>query len=241
MHDLLAALRDGQEYRLDPHAYEESHMSPAKMREEEIAQQNKLAAETALQQQRYDLVRNLQDQEDRLKRAQMADPRSMRPAWMQRDQTAVIEARKALQLWDEAHPKLQATTDPNQSVAPRALPVGPSSGQVNQAKDVNIGSQTDKAALPGERYPQTRQRLLTLENIKGLSAAEVRYAINEIYARYGATFSNHPDVQRQFQKFDWYHPKPKLTFEDIDQSMSDIERENVKVLAQYRAMTSLRP
>jgi hypothetical protein len=28
--------------------------------------------------------------------------------------------------------------------------------------------------LNGERYPQTRQRLLTLDNIKGLSAAEVR-------------------------------------------------------------------
>jgi hypothetical protein len=95
-----------------------------------------------------------------------------------------------------------------------------------------------QGTLNGERYPQTRQRLLALDELKGLSAAEVQYAIDEIYARYGATFPKHPDVQRQFQKFDWYHPKPKLTFDDIDQSMSDIERENVKVLARYRAMTS---
>jgi hypothetical protein len=88
----------------------------------------------------------------------------------------------------------------------------------------------NQRTLNGERYPQTRQRLLTLENIKGLSAAEVQYAINEIYAR------NH--VRHQFQKFDWYQPKPGLTFDDIDQSMSDTERQNLKVLAQSRAMSS---
>jgi hypothetical protein len=90
----------------------------------------------------------------------------------------------------------------------------------------------------GERYPQTRQRLLAIEDINGLNAAEVRYAINEIYARHGATFPNHPEIQQQFKKFDWYHPDANLSFNDIDQLMSDIERENVKTLAQYRANTS---
>jgi YARHG domain len=60
-----------------------------------------------------------------------------------------------------------------------------------------------KRTLNGERYPQTRRRLLTLDNIKGLSAADVQYAINEIYARNGASF-HHPDVRQQFQQFDWY-------------------------------------
>ena len=90
----------------------------------------------------------------------------------------------------------------------------------------------------GERYPQTRQRLLAIEDINGLNAAEVRYAINEIYARHGATFPNHPEIQQQFKKFDWYHPDANLSFNDIDQLMSDIERENVKTLAQYRANAS---
>ena len=120
-------------------------------------------------------------------------------------------------------------TTPQSVEGRRAEPV--TTPTINPPDSVEIPSQR---TLNGERYPQTRQRLLTLENIKGLSAAEVRYAINEIYARYGATFPNHPDVQQQFQKFDWYHPKRKLTFDDIDQLMSDIERENVKVLAQRR-------
>jgi hypothetical protein len=119
---------------------------------------------------------------------------------------------------------------PQSAEVRRAAPV--MTPTINPPQDsVEIPSQR---TLNGERYPQTRQRLLTLDNLKGLSASEVRYAINEIYARYGATFPNHPDVQQQFQKFDWYHPEPKLTFEDIDQSMSDFERENVRVLAQYR-------
>jgi YARHG domain len=94
-----------------------------------------------------------------------------------------------------------------------------------------------KRTLNGERYPQTRRRLLTLDDIKGLSAADAQYPINEIYARNGATF-HHADVRQQFQQFDWYQPKPGLTFDDIDQSMSDIEKQNLKVLAQYRAMAS---
>jgi hypothetical protein len=33
---------------------------------------------------------------------------------------------------------------------------------------------------------------------------------------------------RQFQKFGWYHPNPNTTLSDIEQSMSEIEKENVK-------------
>jgi hypothetical protein len=69
-----------------------------------------------------------------------------------------------------------------------------------------------------------------------MSIAELRYAINEVYARYGASFPNNPDVRRQFQKFSWYHPNPNTSFSDIDQSMSDVEKQNIKLLGEYRAM-----
>jgi len=62
----------------------------------------------------------------------------------------------------------------------------------------------------------------------------LRYAANEVYARYGATFTNTPDIGRQFQKFAWYHPNPAITFADIDTAMSDIEKQNVKILGDYR-------
>ena len=88
--------------------------------------------------------------------------------------------------------------------------------------------------LEGERYPQTRLHILSADEVKGLTTAQLRYAINEMYARYGATFPNTPDVQKQFAKFSWYEPNPSLTFEDIDSMMTDVERENIKLLALYR-------
>ena len=94
----------------------------------------------------------------------------------------------------------------------------------------------DQRFLAGERYPQTRHYLLAMDDVQGMSIAQMRYAINEVYARYGATFPNVPDIQRQFQKFAWYHPNPGLTFEEVDRLMSDTERENVKFLAQCREL-----
>jgi hypothetical protein len=119
--------------------------------------------------------------------------------------------------------------------------VGQVKGWVNREYLAPSGSKTgafdsasqSPSSLIGERFPQTRLRLLSAADLKGMSVAELRYAINEVYARYGAAFTNNPDVRRQFQKFDWYQPNTDITFSDIDQSMSEIERENIKLLGQY--------
>jgi hypothetical protein len=95
---------------------------------------------------------------------------------------------------------------------------------------------TSSRALDGEQYPQTRLRVLTAEDVKGLNIAQLRYAINEVYARYGATFPNTPDIQRHFDRFSWYHPNPSLTYEAIDQIMTDVERQNVKFLVLSREL-----
>jgi outer membrane protein assembly factor BamD (BamD/ComL family) len=91
-------------------------------------------------------------------------------------------------------------------------------------------------SYPGERYPQTRQRLLTMADVASLSNAQLRYAINEMYARHGATFPSQPPIEAQFRKFSWYHPNPMLTFEQIEDSFSQIERDNLALLGQVREM-----
>jgi YARHG domain len=90
--------------------------------------------------------------------------------------------------------------------------------------------------LQGERYPQTRERLLSVEDVNNMTVDQMRYAINEVYARYGATFPHQPEIQQQFQEFDWYRPSPKLTFQAIDQMMTDTEKRNVKFLAYVREL-----
>jgi YARHG domain len=90
------------------------------------------------------------------------------------------------------------------------------------------------ASYPGERYPQTRQRVMTPAEIDALNLAQLRYAINEMYARHGASFPSQPPIEAQFRKFPWYHPVPTLTFDQIEASFSEIEKENILLLGQAR-------
>jgi YARHG domain len=55
--------------------------------------------------------------------------------------------------------------------------------------------------------------------------------------RHGAAFHDQ-ETHQQFRHFTWYHPNSKLTFDDIDELMSEIEKQNVKVLAERRAKLS---
>ena len=98
------------------------------------------------------------------------------------------------------------------------------------------GSSNGQTALsyPGERYPQTRQRLLTMAEVDSLSFAQLRYAINEMYARHGAPFPSQPPIAAQFRKFPWYHPDPTLTIEQIEASFSEVERENIELMGKER-------
>jgi formylglycine-generating enzyme required for sulfatase activity len=93
---------------------------------------------------------------------------------------------------------------------------------------------TSTARWPGERYPQTRQRLLDPSELLGLTSAELRYAINEVYARHGATFPRTPEVERQFRRYPWYQPAPGLSFEQIEGKFSAIEAANVKLMGDFR-------
>lgn len=89
-------------------------------------------------------------------------------------------------------------------------------------------------ALPGERFPETRTRHLSDSEASALTYAKLRYAINEMYARYGAEFLTRPEVRRQFDQFSWYRPQGGLSLDAIEAKFSDIERANLELLAKYR-------
>jgi hypothetical protein len=76
------------------------------------------------------------------------------------------------------------------------------------------------AASPGERYPQTRLRLLTELDVANFDFAQLDYAINEMYARRGAPFVNEPMVAAEYRKFGWYHPVPSHTEAQIEAALS---------------------
>ncbi len=89
------------------------------------------------------------------------------------------------------------------------------------------------APLPGERFTDTRSRILEKEEVKGWTDAKIRYALNEMFARHGADFAD-PSLSKWFRQFAWYQPRPDLTFDSIESQMSPTEQQNVKLLASVR-------
>jgi hypothetical protein len=119
-----------------------------------------------------------------------------------------------------------APTSPVVTPAPTspAVTPGPTSTAVTPAP----------TGLRGERYPQTRLRILTEADVADLDYAELRYAINEMYARHGAQFFREPDIRKQFEQFTWYVPMPGLTLARVDREFSRIERQNRDLLSRLR-------
>ena len=77
------------------------------------------------------------------------------------------------------------------------------------------------------------QRLLTKEDVEGMTRYDVQLAINEIYARYGRDFtgSKYGDY---FQAQSWYNPRNDLSDSDILSMLTPTEWENLQFLIRYR-------
>lgn len=91
----------------------------------------------------------------------------------------------------------------------------------------------EQTALPSERFPETRMRSLTSNDVKDWSPTKLRYAINEMFARHGAEFGD-KQITKWFSQFAWYKPAAGSTFDDIETSLTDIERQNLLLLGAYR-------
>jgi tetratricopeptide (TPR) repeat protein len=91
----------------------------------------------------------------------------------------------------------------------------------------------DAKPVSGERFPSTRLNRLSDQDVSGLTAAQLQYAINEMYARYGADFRD-PEIKRWFTQFGWYQPRPGLSYDDTEKLFSYVETMNVKLLGTYR-------
>ena len=95
----------------------------------------------------------------------------------------------------------------------------------------------EKGTYPGERFPETRRQTLTSATLGKMNPDELRYAINEMFARYGADFEK-SDLKKHFSQFSWYQAQPGLTFDEIEHSLfTPLEKDNLKRLAEVRIGT----
>lgn len=116
---------------------------------------------------------------------------------------------------------------------------GTPGGGIGETDKVGGGAQRLPAvAMPGEKYPESRLRLLTVAEVGELSMDSIRYAINEMFARHGGTFGK-AEIRQVFEQFSWYRPRPDVDFDHIEQTeLNEIERANLKMLATARDLAA---
>jgi YARHG domain len=78
------------------------------------------------------------------------------------------------------------------------------------------------------KYPDASTRLLTESDVENMSAEELEFMRNEIYARHGYSFKDLDD-RRQFDVIDWYIPMGI----DIREKLTDIEVQNIDLIYRY--------
>jgi flagellar biosynthesis GTPase FlhF len=88
--------------------------------------------------------------------------------------------------------------------------------------------------MPGEKFPETRTRIIPDEEAAELSYGQLRYALNEIYARHGADFATKPELRQVFSNYSWYTPRDGTDYDSIEADFTATERANVETLAKYR-------
>jgi hypothetical protein len=106
----------------------------------------------------------------------------------------------------------------------------PSSGHTSSSSE----SETSSQSFYGEHFAQTRTSIISDSEASEMSYAKLRYAINEVYARHGASFSNKPELRQQFSKYGWYSPKEGVSMDTIEEDLTSTERANIETLARYR-------
>lgn len=90
------------------------------------------------------------------------------------------------------------------------------------------------AAMTGERYPETRNRLIDSSFARGLADGQLRYAINEMFARHGAFFSQ-KEINDVFESKPWYQANKSLGWDEIERiKFTDTERANLQILGAER-------
>jgi hypothetical protein len=160
----------------------------------------------------------------------VGSPKAKVPALVEMDFDQAVQVLTSEYLVGEKAGTVSSDKPANQVVSQDPRP-----GQlVDPDSTVNLIVSTTPSleSYPGEEFPQTRLSVLTKADIAKWNYPQLRYAINEMYARHGATFPKEPDIENQFRKFQWYHPLAGRTFDQIEASFSQVETQNLKFLAE---------
>ena len=94
----------------------------------------------------------------------------------------------------------------------------------------------DTSSSEGCVFPNSSTEEISEEEIKKLTDEQLRYAINEIWARHGYIFST-PEILKYYRQFDWYEEKvPSSEWNKNGQNyyLNDIEKTNINRMTKER-------
>lgn len=79
------------------------------------------------------------------------------------------------------------------------------------------------------KYDLASLKLLTLEDLKGMTHTEIEIMRNDIYARYRYIFKDNREMKIYFNKQKWYDEQ----HENVDAFLTDLEIENIKLIKRF--------
>lgn len=88
-------------------------------------------------------------------------------------------------------------------------------------------SQSPSSSLPG-KFPEGSERVLSPDDLSGLSKWDLKIMRNEIFARHGFIFKTN-DMRTYFAAQPWYQG----TNDDVNNMLSDIETRNVALIKRF--------
>lgn len=141
--------------------------------------------------------------------------------------------------WVSAIPETKLLSDGKTSDVLNS-PVGGGGTVSNQPVPSGKGALVPAGAMPQERFPESRLRVLNSVDLEKMSGTDLRYAINEMFARHGAKFDD-AEVQTMFATRPWYRLRPDVSFDRIEQEFSETEKSNLQRLAARRNELSRTP
>ena len=98
-----------------------------------------------------------------------------------------------------------------------------------------IGETEEEDEVIGDEgiiFPNSSDELIQKSDIEAFSDEELRYAINELYAKHGYIFKD-DQLRAYYEKYDWYAPSVKP--DDFSMNLfSDIEKENIEAMQKER-------
>ncbi len=151
------------------------------------------------------------------------------------------EAKAGNDVEAEAEPTVIPTETPIPTATPTPIPTAtPTEVPPQTISKPNIidASTGQPISIPNDTaesfaYPDSGSRVWSYGDVNGMTAGEVRYCINEIYAKHGYIFQNE-NWLNYFKQKTWYSPTvPKASFGDNYLNANEVA--NVKLLNQYYA------